>query len=84
MKIHDISVPIFPGMHVYPGDPDVSVERTLRMDRGDVANVTHLNFGTHTGTHIDAPHHFVDGAMIGVRGVALQAQQSLGAQLGER
>jgi arylformamidase len=63
MKFYDISVPISPAMHVYPGDPAVSVEKTMRIANGDVANVTTLNFGTHTGTHVDAPHHFVDGAM---------------------
>jgi len=63
MKIYDISIPISPSMPVYPGDPSVSVEKVLQMSNGDVANVTHLSFGTHTGTHIDAPHHFVDGAM---------------------
>jgi arylformamidase len=63
MKIYDVTIPISPTMPVYPGDPSVSVEKVLQMSKGDVANVTHLSFGTHTGTHIDAPHHFVDGAM---------------------
>jgi arylformamidase len=63
MKFYDISVPISPAMHVYPGDPAVSVEKTMQIANGDVANVTMLHFGTHTGTHVDAPHHFVDGAM---------------------
>jgi arylformamidase len=63
MRIYDVTIPISPAMHVYPGDPSVSVEKVLQMSQGDVANVTHLNFGTHTGTHIDAPHHFIDGAM---------------------
>jgi arylformamidase len=63
MKIYDVTIPISPAMPVYPGDPSVSVEKVMQMSRGDVANVTHLSFGTHTGTHIDAPHHFIDGAM---------------------
>lgn len=63
MKFYDISVPISPAMHVYPGDPAVAVEETMRMSRGDVANVTRMRLGTHTGTHVDAPHHFIDGAM---------------------
>ena len=63
MKIYDVTIPISPSMHVYPGDPAVSVEKTLQISKGDVANVTHLSFGTHTGTHVDAPHHFIDGAM---------------------
>src|SRR4051812_28888969 len=63
MKIYDVTIPISPSMHVYPGDPAVSVEKTLQISKGDVANVTHLSFGTHTGTHVDAPHHFIDGTM---------------------
>lgn len=63
MKIYDISIPISAAMHVYPGDPAVEVDRVLQMSAGDVANVSFLKFGTHTGTHIDAPVHFVDGAM---------------------
>ena len=63
MKIYDVTVPISPLMHVYPGDPPASVERTHLISKGDVANVTSLSFGTHTGTHVDAPHHFLDGAM---------------------
>ena len=63
MKIYDVSVSVSPDMHVYPGDPKVSVERTAELSKGDVANVSFLKFGTHTGTHIDAPSHFIDGTM---------------------
>lgn len=63
MKIYDVSVSVSPDMHVYPGDPKVSVERTAEISKGDVANVSFLKFGTHTGTHIDAPSHFIDGTM---------------------
>ncbi len=63
MKIYDVSVAISPSMPVYPGDPTVNVEQTQRIAKGDVANVTRLSFGAHTGTHVDAPAHFIDGAM---------------------
>lgn len=63
MKIHDISVSLSPSMHVYPGDPAVDVQRTMKLEDGDVANVSFLRFGSHTGTHVDAPAHFIDGAM---------------------
>ena len=63
MKIYDISVPLSPAMHVYPGDPAVDIQRTMKIADGDVANVSFLHFGTHTGTHVDAPAHFIDGAM---------------------
>ena len=63
MKIIDISVPIQPGMIVYEGDPDVHLERVKTIAGGSSANVSRLDFGVHTGTHIDAPVHFIDGAL---------------------
>jgi arylformamidase len=63
MKIYDVSVAITPTMPVYPGDPAVDVERTLEIAKGDVANVTRLKLGAHTGTHVDAPAHFIEGGM---------------------
>lgn len=66
MKIYDISIPITPHMPVYPGDPPVIFEARQRIAHGDPANVSYCGMGTHTGTHIDAPFHFVDsGRKIG-------------------
>jgi arylformamidase len=61
MKIHDISVPISPSMHTYPGDPAVSIEPVLQIAKGDAANVSRLSLGNHTGTHLDPPAHFIPG-----------------------
>lgn len=61
MKIHDISVPIYPAMPVYPGDPPVSIEPVTQISKGDAANVSRLVLGNHTGTHIDPPVHFIPG-----------------------
>lgn len=63
MKIYDVTIPISPSMHVYPGDPAVEVEKTSQLANGDVADVSFLRFGSHTGTHIDAPSHFIPGGM---------------------
>jgi arylformamidase len=60
--IHDVSVPLRTGMVVYPGDPEFSIERVMSLAAGDVANVSRIDLGVHTGTHVDAPLHFVDGA----------------------
>jgi arylformamidase len=49
-------------MVVYPGDPTVTLERVASLAGGDVANISRLAFGVHTGTHVDAPVHFIDGA----------------------
>lgn len=62
MEIFDISVPVHPGMVVYAGDPDVYLERVKTIAGGSSANVSKLDLGVHTGTHIDAPVHFIEGA----------------------
>jgi arylformamidase len=49
-------------MLVWPGDSPVAVEPTQRIARGDAANVSELHLSSHTGTHIDPPFHFIDGA----------------------
>ena len=62
MEIIDISVPIKTGMVTYPGDPDAVLERVESMADGASANVSRLDLGVHTGTHVDAPVHFLEGA----------------------
>ena len=62
MEIIDVSVPVRPGMVTYPGDPEVRLERVSSIAEGEVANISRLDFGVHTGTHVDAPVHFVEGA----------------------
>jgi arylformamidase len=57
----DISRPIGSDLPVWPGDPAVLVEPVARLEAGDVAAVSHLALGTHTGTHVDPPAHFVPG-----------------------
>jgi arylformamidase len=73
MPLYDISVSIAPGVTpVYPGDPGIEIESWAAMSRGDAANVSMLHFGAHTGTHIDAPAHFIEGAS-GIPEVPLDA-----------
>jgi arylformamidase len=65
-RVIDISVPNRPGMHVYPGDPVLQVDAVRRIANGDVCNLSLLTLGSHTGTHVDAPRHFLaDGAPLG-------------------
>ena len=61
MQIIDVSVPVRPGMITYPGDPEVRLERVSSIADGDVVNLSRLDLGVHSGTHVDAPLHFVDG-----------------------
>ena len=62
MPIYDITVPIRPGMPIYEGDPAVEIAAWSALRKGDSANVSVLHFGAHTGTHVDAPAHFIEGA----------------------
>jgi arylformamidase len=55
----DISVTIKAGMAHWPDNPPIKVDRMLDMERGDICNVSVLSFGSHTGTHMDAPLHFL-------------------------
>jgi len=61
-KLHDISLPLGRDTLVWPGDPPIDVTPKLRIANGDPANVSELRLGTHSGTHVDPPVHFVEGA----------------------
>jgi arylformamidase len=58
--IYDISVPLRAGGVVYPGNPAISITAQQAIAQGAGANVSRLDFGSHTGTHVDAPKHFFD------------------------
>ena len=61
MPIYDLSVPISGELPTYPSDPGIKIEDWAKLASGDGANVSSLCFGAHTGTHVDAPAHFIDG-----------------------
>jgi len=56
----DVSVPIRSGIVHWPGDPEVIIGRMLKMERGDNCNVSTISMSSHTGTHVDAPYHFIE------------------------
>lgn len=60
MTIYDISLPISPDLPVWPGDSAIVIEEIFSMDKGADANVSRLEAGVHIGTHVDAPHHFLN------------------------
>ena len=62
-KLLDVSVPLAAGLPAYPGNPDFELQPVKRIADGGSSNVSKLVMGTHTGTHVDAPRHFFDGAM---------------------
>lgn len=59
MTIYDITVPIHSRMPIYEGDPTVDIQAWSSLEKGNSANVSLLKFGAHTGTHVDAPAHFI-------------------------
>ena len=59
-RIYDISVPVRSGGLVYPGNPEISIDLQQAIAKGAGANVSHISFGSHTGTHVDAAKHFFD------------------------
>ncbi len=58
--IYDISVPLAAGMSTYPGDPPFALDSVQRFSDSPYA-LSRLSLSTHTGTHVDAPSHFVRG-----------------------
>jgi arylformamidase len=60
MKLLDISVPIRDAMAVYRGNPPVRIRPAMTL-RKDGVNLSELCLGSHTGTHVDAPSHFIKG-----------------------
>jgi arylformamidase len=67
----DISLPLDPHLATWPGSPGVHTTSLMSIARGDVANVTQLTMDVHSGTHVDAPYHFVaDGALVDELGLA--------------
>lgn len=60
MTIYDITLGVSPELPVWPGGPAISLEQVESMDQGAHANVTRLAMSVHTGTHVDAPHHFLN------------------------
>lgn len=62
MRIIDVSLPVSSRLPTWPGDPAISLGLASAIARGDAANVSRLDAGVHTGTHVDAPRHFIEGA----------------------
>lgn len=55
----DLTHPLEPNMPVWPGHPHFCQELINSLERGDVSCWHALSMGEHTGTHFDAPSHFI-------------------------
>jgi len=60
MTIHDISLTLSPDLPTWPGDPGLELDLFESMDKGAHVNVTKISTSVHVGTHVDAPHHFLN------------------------
>jgi arylformamidase len=60
MKILDISVPVSRGLPVWPGDSRIVLERSQSIANGNESNDSQIVCSVHSGTHVDAPKHYVD------------------------
>lgn len=59
----DVSVPIYSGMVHFPDNPSIEIDRIMDVEKGDICTLSALSMGAHTGTHVDAPIHFLpDGS----------------------
>lgn len=60
MRTYDVTLTISPGMPIWPGDTPPQLVQTDSIAKGGVANTSRLTMSVHTGTHIDAPAHFLE------------------------
>jgi arylformamidase len=64
MKIFDVTVPLSEDLVTYPGDPPVRIKRTKKLAKeGAKYNLSTYSFGSHAGTHIDAPLHVIENGL---------------------
>lgn len=56
----DVTLPITNTLLTWPADPSVFIQKTSSISHGDSCNISELKFGSHCGTHIDAPYHYED------------------------
>lgn len=61
MKIWDVTLTLTEKMPVWPGDPQPQFIKKMQLEKGDIATVSYIKMGAHTGTHVDAPCHFIKG-----------------------
>lgn len=55
----DVSIEIYSGMVHWPNNPGVKITRVRDTEKGDHSTLSHIDMGSHTGTHVDAPLHFL-------------------------
>ncbi len=64
MRILDISLSLSESLVVWPKDPPIEITQPRHFSQGDQVVVSRLDLGAHSGTHVDAPAHFVPGGAL--------------------
>ena len=72
MHIYDITLTISPSLPVWPGHPGIILERIERLEEGAHSNVSRMAMTVHSGTHVDAPYHFLGSNSATVDQLALK------------
>jgi arylformamidase len=83
VQIYDVTRTLQAGMATWPGEPGPDVTLIKQMSAGDSADVSKLALGVHTGTHVDAPCHFIPGGA-GVESLPLTAMMGPARVVGMR
>lgn len=60
MVFYDATLPMRNGMVTFPGDPPFQITPVHQRSKGDAFELSLLSMGTHAGTHIDSPKHFLE------------------------
>jgi arylformamidase len=61
VRVHDATAPLREDLPTWPGEQGLDRRLVKEFAKGDSSTVSHLSLGAHTGTHIDAPVHFIEG-----------------------
>jgi arylformamidase len=71
VRIYDISIPLCGAVASWPGDAPFETHWTMRRSEGATVNVSQIRMSVHSGTHTDAPYHFLDDGKT-IDGLALE------------
>ena len=61
MRIYDVTVPLSSEVPAFPGDPPFEIQHLHRIGQGSAYALSRIAMGSHSGTHVDAPAHFIRG-----------------------
>jgi len=61
MQFYDATLPLQEGMITFPGDPSFQIDPYFQRREGAPFDLSLMSIGTHLGTHVDPPAHYLDG-----------------------